>query len=204
VEGANFMDNFSKTNLTNGLRRRKYKELSNNDRSNLTIKDQFNMPNMNESLRFDIARLEAKLDIILNHIIGQSGGGGKANSNLLQAGELNAAELSLLRNMTTKQHVVLQLIIGGLRNQDIAPIMGIGENTVKLHVRAVCKKFGVKTRGQAAMFGQEILSKADPEEYQRLSGGLPLDWSEDLRVPDEYAPLYAAQENKLQYMRGAE
>jgi len=196
------MDNFNKTNLTNRLRRRKYKELSDNDRLTLTIKDQLEMPNMNESLRFDIARLEAKLDIILNHIIGQSGGGGGSSGNPIKAGELNAAELSLLRNMTTKQHVVLQLLIGGLRNQDIAPIMGIGENTVKLHVRSVCKKFGVKTRGQAAMFGQDILNRADAEEYQRLSGGLPLDWSEDLSVPDEYAPLYAAQENKLQYVRG--
>lgn len=198
------MDNFNKTNLTNGLRRRKYKELSNNDRSTLTFKDQLEMPNTNESLRFDIARLEAKLDIILNHIIGQSGGGGGVSANSVQAGELNAAELSLLRNMTTKQHVVLQLLIQGLRNQDIAPIMNIGENTVKLHVRSVCKKFGVKTRGQAAMFGQDILDRADPQEYQRLSGGLPLDWSEDLTVPDEYAPLYAAQENRLQYLGGAE
>lgn len=198
------MDNFNKTNLTNGLRRRKYKELSNNDRSTLTIKDQLEMPNTNESLRFDIARLEAKLDIILNHIIGQSGGGGGGSATSVQAGELNAAELSLLRNMTTKQHVVLQLLIQGLRNQDIAPIMNIGENTVKLHVRSVCKKFGVKTRGQAAMFGQDILDRADPQEYQRLSGGLPLDWSEDLTVPDEYAPLYAAQENRLQYLGSAE
>jgi len=182
------MDNFYKTNLTKGLRLRKYSTSLDNQSDNSTIKDQLSMPNMNESLRFDIARLEAKLDIILNHIIGQSGNGANAPPN--DPTDLNAAEMSLLRNMTTKQHVVLQLLIGGLRNLDIAPIMGIGENTVKLHVRSVCKKFGVKTRGQAAMYGQDILGRADPEEYQRLSGGLPLDWAENLTTPDQFAPLY--------------
>ena len=148
------------------------------------------MPNLNESLRFDVARLEAKVDIILQHVI--SMGGGSA-SKVVQSDDLNAAELSLLRNMTTKQHVVLQLLIQGLRNQDIAPIMGIGENTVKLHVRSVCKKIGVKTRGQAAMHGSDILNRADPEEYQRLSGGIPHFMPVPFLVIKQYSfpPLFA-------------
>ena len=184
------MNNFNTTNLTNGLRLRKYKTPQNNEGNNFNIKDQTQMPNLNESLRFDLARLEAKLDIILQHCISTSDG---SASKVVQSDDLNAAELSLLRNMTTKQHVVLQLLIQGLRNQDIAPIMGIGENTVKLHVRSVCKKIGVKTRGQAAMHGSDILNRADPKEYQRLSGGIPLDWSITFSDPDQYAPLYAAQ-----------
>lgn len=184
------MDNFNTTNLTNRLRLRKYKTPPNNEGNNFNIKDQTQMPNLNESLRFDIARLEAKLDIILQHYI--SMGGGSA-SKVVQSDDLNAAEISLLRNMTTKQHVVLQLLIQGLRNQDIAPIMGIGENTVKLHVRSVCKKIGVKTRGQAAMHGSDILNRADPDEYQRLSGGIPLEWAATFSDPDQYAPLYAAK-----------
>ena len=180
------MQNFYTTNLTNSLRQRNYKEPKGN---NFNIKDQTQMPNVNESLRFDIARLEAKLDIILNHIISASGSG-TSNTKGVQSGDLNAAELSLLRNMTTKQHVVLQLLIQGLRNQDIAPIMGIGENTVKLHVRSVCKKIGVKTRGQAAMHGGDLLNRVEPEEYQRLSGGIPVEWANDYTEPDQYRPLY--------------
>jgi DNA-binding CsgD family transcriptional regulator len=179
--------------LTNGLRLRNYETPNNNEGNNLNIKDQTQMPNLNESLRFDIARLEAKLDIILQHCL--SVGSGSANK-AIQSNDLNAAELSLLRNMTTKQHVVLQLLIHGLRNQDIAPIMGIGENTVKLHVRSVCKKIGVKTRGQAAMHGSDILNRADPEEYQRLSGGLPLEWAATFSDPDQYAPLYVAKTDR--------
>lgn len=181
------MQNFNTTNLTNSLRQRNYKEPKGN---NFNIKDQTQMPNVNESLRFDIARLEAKLDIILNHMISASGSGTSNTKGVHQSGDLNAAELSLLRNMTTKQHVVLQLLIQGLRNQDIAPIMGIGENTVKLHVRSVCKKIGVKTRGQAAMHGSDLLNRVEPEEYQRLSGGIPVEWANDYTEPDQYQPLY--------------
>jgi DNA-binding CsgD family transcriptional regulator len=187
------LNNFNTTNLTNGLRLRKYKAPQKIEGNNFNIKDQTQMPNLNESLRFDVARLEAKVDIVLQHIISMSSG---SANKVVQSDDLNAAELSLLRNMTTKQHVVLQLLIQGLRNQDIAPIMGIGENTVKLHVRSVCKKIGVKTRGQAAMHGGDILNRADPDEYQKLSGGIPLEWATTFSSPDQYAPLYAAQTDR--------
>ncbi|MAH30080.1 MAG: hypothetical protein CL959_05320 [Euryarchaeota archaeon] len=191
------MNNFSTTNLTNSLRQRKYKERFENqllqNGSLLNVKDQTIMANANESIRFDIARLEAKVDIILNHIMN----GGKQETSS-QSKELNAAELALLRGMTTKQHVVLQLLIEGLRNQDIAPIMGIGENTVKLHVRSVCKKIGVKTRGQAAMVGSDILNRANEDEYQKLSGGLPLNWSDNYETNDRYAPLYVSSTTPME------
>lgn len=74
---------------------------------------------------------------------------------------------------------------------EIASIMGIGENTVKLHVRAVCKKIGVKTRGQAATIASDIFRRADPDEYERLSGGIPITWAKNYEEPDPFAPIYA-------------
>jgi hypothetical protein len=70
--------------------------------------------------------------------------------------------------------------------------MGVGENTVKVHVRAVCKKADVKARGQAAMIFQKILEKVDEEEYLLLAKGLPIDWFAlyDTDVVDPYFYLY--------------
>lgn len=141
-----------------------------------------------ESLRFDLARIEAKLDIVLQAVVKQ--GGGEISGHILDG--LKTSELALLRSLTTKQHVALQLVMQGCKNADISDIMGIGENTVKLHVRAVCKKIGVKTRGQAATIASDIFRRCDPREYNNLSGGLPLDWAANLNPEeeDQYAPLY--------------
>lgn len=144
---------------------------------------------LSTTLISDIARIEAKIDILLNLAYG---GGQNTNVTASNESPISPAELSLLRSMTAKQHVTSQLLIEGWSNKDIAHVLGIGENTVKLHVRAVCKKVGTKTRGQAALVLRDIFMNVDPTEYQRSSGGLPVDWGSTYITgsKDPYEKIY--------------
>tara|TARA_R100000541_G_scaffold1939_8_gene7184 strand:+ start:879 stop:1430 length:552 start_codon:yes stop_codon:yes gene_type:complete len=146
----------------------------------------------NDTLRYDLARLEAKIDIITNLLLTNSGNSHASEGTGTMAAKLNAAELALLRNLTPKQHATSQGLIMGWMNKSIGTVMGIGENTVKLHVRAVCKKIGCKTRGQAAMVLNDIIEKVSDKDYRQLSGGIPADWARnyDFDADDQYAPIY--------------
>lgn len=151
------------------------------------------MSNNTQNLRFELARLEAKLDIITNLLLQRTSG----TPDIKEAtNPVAPAELSLLRTMTAKQHVTAQFLIEGWSNKAIGDVLNIAENTVKLHVRAVCKKVGTKTRGQAALVVHDILERVDPTEYQRSSGGLPIDWARtyDSSKPDPYQNLYRKED----------
>ena len=157
-----------------------------------TIKDQNDNMSV-QTLKFDLARIEAKLDIITNLLLSNSTAN-QSSSVLSQDVKVSAAELSLLRTMTSKQHVTSQLLIEGWSNKDIGQVLNIGENTVKLHVRAVCKKVGTKTRGQAALVLNDIMERVDPTDYQKASGGLPVDWGKTLDVGnDPHAAIYRSE-----------
>ena len=146
-----------------------------------------------DTLRFDMARIEAKLDIITNLLLTNSSGNSHISDAVgAVATKLNAAELALLRSLTPKQHATSQGLIMGWMNKSIGTVMGIGENTVKLHVRAVCKKIGCKTRGQAAMVLNDIIEKVSDKDYRQLSGGIPADWARnyDFDAEDKYANIY--------------
>jgi DNA-binding NarL/FixJ family response regulator len=51
--------------------------------------------------------------------------------------------------LTAREHEVLQLLAEGRSNRDIGVALGIGETTVKSHVRAVFSKLDVLTRTEA-------------------------------------------------------
>ena len=171
------------TYLTNSCR------LSNNGDPNHSQPQRME-DHMNDNLRLDMARLEAKLDVL---IAMQTKGSQQVPPTHNQS--LNLAEVSLLRTLTIKQHAVSQLVIRGWKNKEIAEVMGVTDNTVKLHVAAVAKKVGVKTRGQVAVALTPLMGKIRDEEYQSLSGGIPLNWGDTVHVgmTDEFAPLYAPQ-----------
>lgn len=54
-------------------------------------------------------------------------------------------------NLTARETDILGYIAKGYSNKDIAKELGIVDGTVKLHVRAILKKLGVKSRVQAAI-----------------------------------------------------
>jgi DNA-binding NarL/FixJ family response regulator len=52
-------------------------------------------------------------------------------------------------SLTAREVEVLQQIVGGNRNREIAKLLGISEETVKVHVKHIMDKLGAKDRTQA-------------------------------------------------------
>jgi DNA-binding NarL/FixJ family response regulator len=52
-------------------------------------------------------------------------------------------------NLTVREVEVLQQIGGGNRNRDIAELLHISEETVKVHIKHIMDKLGAKDRTQA-------------------------------------------------------
>lgn len=53
-------------------------------------------------------------------------------------------------DLTVREREVLMLISRGLRNADVAEQLGIAENTVAHHIKAIYRKLGISSRAEAA------------------------------------------------------
>jgi DNA-binding CsgD family transcriptional regulator len=150
------------------------------------------MSNLN--LALEIARLEAKVDVLINLVSNLNVPHHPAPPKVEQPLQLNASQVGVMRDMSPRQHAALQLLIQGWQNNQMSELMGVTESTVKMHVKKVCDRFGVKTRGQAAMLGQEIINMMPKDDYTRYSGGFPPDWGASLSsaegTDDAYYQLY--------------
>jgi DNA-binding NarL/FixJ family response regulator len=58
--------------------------------------------------------------------------------------------------LSSREREVLELVCQGLMNKEIGRTLYIEETTVKAHVRAICKKLGVRGRTEAAMRATEL------------------------------------------------
>lgn len=101
----------------------------------------------------------------------------------------------LLRALTTKQHVALQMLMAGKSNLEIAQRFGVTENGAKVYLRAIYKKFGVNTRSQAVMAVYDEWEQISEGRYIALSKGVPKDWHVQYLSKsadeDPYRALYA-------------
>jgi len=84
----------------------------------------------------------------------------------------------VLAGLTPRQHATLQMVMNGRSTQEMAKRLGVTESTVKVHVRLIGKKCGVKLRRQIAMFLRPAFEKMPARKYLAMSGGLPKDWDE--------------------------
>jgi DNA-binding NarL/FixJ family response regulator len=62
-------------------------------------------------------------------------------------------ELSPSVNLTPRQREVLELLIKGKSNKEIARILEISRGTIKIHLNAIFRHFGVTNRAAAAVAG---------------------------------------------------
>lgn len=58
--------------------------------------------------------------------------------------------------LTSREREVLIHLVQGISNKDIADALNLQIVTVKLHVRGICRKLGVKNRTQAALKAKEL------------------------------------------------
>jgi DNA-binding NarL/FixJ family response regulator len=57
--------------------------------------------------------------------------------------------------LTRRQRGVLELVCQGASNKEIAGLLGLSENTVKIHVTAILKALAVSNRTQAVLFANK-------------------------------------------------
>jgi two-component system nitrate/nitrite response regulator NarL len=67
----------------------------------------------------------------------------------------SSQKTSKLETLTSRELENLKLIASGKSNKDIASKLGITEATVKVHVKNLLKKLGVKSRVEAAIWAVE-------------------------------------------------
>jgi DNA-binding NarL/FixJ family response regulator len=61
-------------------------------------------------------------------------------------------------DLTSRQKDVLELIVKGLTNKEIAKALGVGDGTVKVHVAAIFRTLGVTSRAAAAAAGIRLIA----------------------------------------------
>ena len=59
--------------------------------------------------------------------------------------------------LNSKETQVLQLASDGLTNKEIARLLDATDVTIKMHMRAVCKKLGARNRTHAAIISRELV-----------------------------------------------
>ncbi len=59
--------------------------------------------------------------------------------------------------LTPRQRAVLELLVQGKSNRDIAAALDLAENTVKVHMAAVFRALGVSSRVEALLAGKPLL-----------------------------------------------
>ena len=140
-------------------------------------------------------RIEWKLDQILVALVKGSYGG---TENAPRSRDTHHSSDEYLPTMTTKQHAVLQMLLGGKSNQDIADRFGVTDNTAKVYVRSIAKKLGVNTRAQIVARTLQAYNSIDESSYRMVAGGLPKDWDENFVTPDPFAQLYVRKDDGTQ------
>jgi DNA-binding NarL/FixJ family response regulator len=60
--------------------------------------------------------------------------------------------------LTPREQQVIELVSQGLTNKQIGQTLFITEATVKVHVRKICQKLGVRSRTEAALRAAEFSS----------------------------------------------
>jgi DNA-binding NarL/FixJ family response regulator len=72
---------------------------------------------------------------------------------------LSAPDPGRYEALTPRQQAVLELLMQGKSNAEIAQALGLSANTVKVHLVLVFQKLGVSSRTEAALAGLKLLRR---------------------------------------------
>lgn len=62
--------------------------------------------------------------------------------------------------LSEAENRVLEQLLRGLSNKEIARELGLSEPTIKMHLRAICQKLGARNRTQAALIARDMAGGA--------------------------------------------
>jgi len=71
-------------------------------------------------------------------------------------GTNNVDDEKNIESLTNRQREVLELVCKGSSNKEIANLLGLSDNTVKIHVTAILKTLNVSNRTQAVLIANRI------------------------------------------------
>ena len=75
--------------------------------------------------------------------------------DLLVPAQQGATRADYMKSLTEREREILQHLANGKSNKAIALALGISHDTVKLHVRHILSKLGLRSRVEAAVFAVE-------------------------------------------------
>jgi DNA-binding NarL/FixJ family response regulator len=109
--------------------------------------------------------LAAALKLILDGIIYVPPSIASTSSLAVEGPVLNAkpAQSPAPDPLTQRQREVLELVVKGKSNKEIARILNIGEGTVKVHMAGLFRALGVNTRAAAAVAGAQMFGEWSQE-----------------------------------------
>lgn len=76
-------------------------------------------------------------------------------------------------DLTPRQRDVLELIVQGLSNKEIARALGLAEGTVRVHMTSMFRSLGVSNRTAAAVAGSTLLNLGNGEDALRQRSAQP-------------------------------
>src|SRR5258708_29930411 len=94
--------------------------------------------------------------------------------------------------LSGRQREVLNLIVQGRSNKEIARALKLAEGTVKIHVAALFSKLGIKRRSAAAVAGGRLIAEAIKQSESASRAGRLTDSSARIvRLPgSDYASRF--------------
>ena len=119
-----------------------------------------------------LARVEGAIETILKLLAKPEPSAGFGPTAEYAANE----SLIAVRRITLKQHATLQMLIEGFTDREIAERLCVHDSTIKMHVRALAKKMGVRGRHNIAALGQRIINSMSDDDYEQLAR-IPKNWS---------------------------
>jgi len=72
-----------------------------------------------------------------------------------QSQAANGGDVDRFKTLTRRQREVLGLVCEGSSNKEIAHLLGLSDNTVKIHVTAILKSLDVRNRTQAVLLANK-------------------------------------------------
>ena len=80
-----------------------------------------------------------------------------ADDELQQTAKSEHSQDDKTRSLTPRQREVLELLVKGMSNKEIARTLGLGEGTVKIHMSGLFRALGVNNRAGAAFVGAQMI-----------------------------------------------
>jgi len=90
----------------------------------------------------------------------------------------------VFHKMSTRQHAVMQMLLGNSKNSEIAERFGVTESGAKTYITMIYKKLGIIKTGphNKRLWAQDLItpyfSKISEEEYKSMSR-IPKSWHRD-------------------------